>query len=104
MGNDAAGMSLGAVFPKINALPSAEHQPAVGYWNAQIDTAQCRPHMRWHIVVTLSRVVKKRITIGSEAGKKAFQIATHLRIRIFLDQQRGRRVLDVQRQKSCLDL
>ena len=58
--------------------------------------------MRWHIIFPFFCVLKNRITVRHEPGKKALEIVANFRICIFLDQEGSRRVLDVEREQPCL--
>ena len=51
-------------------------------------------HVRRHVVGPLFDVAKQRVAIRHEAREEALEVAQHLRVRVLLDQQAGRRVGD----------
>ena len=92
----------GAVFPNVDALPGAEDQSAVGDGDAQVHGRQRGADVRGHVVITFASVPEKRVAIGCEAGEEAFQVTAHFRIGIFLNEQRGGGVPEVQRGEAGL--
>lgn len=92
------------MFPKINSLPCAERQFAIGNGDAEIHRRQCCADMSWHIVVTFARVTKEGIAVGNEPGEKPFEITANFRVGIFLDQKRGGGVLKMERGETCVEV
>src|SRR5258708_29332750 len=90
-----AVMWLQAMFPKVNALPGAEHQPAFLHRYAQIDGRERRANVRRHIVITFAGVLEQRVTIGRETREKPLQITQDFSIGIFLNQERSRVLLEL---------
>ena len=46
---------------------------------------------------------KQRVAVGYEALEKAFEIGAHVRVGVLLDEQRSRRVPQVQRDQAVLE-
>lgn len=88
------------MFPQINSLPGAERHAAIGDGDAEIHSRERGADMRGHVVRTFAGVLEQGITVRHKAGKKAIQIGAHIRIRVLLDEQGGRRVLKMQRHKA----
>ena len=59
--------------------------------------------MRGHIVVTLRHVDEQWIAVRHEPFEERLQIAAHVRVGVFLNQQRGRRVPQEQCQQAVLE-
>ena len=76
-----------AVFPEINPLPRSEREPAALYRNGKVHRRQRRADMRRHVIIALGGVDEQRISIPHQPRKKSVQIAAHIRVGIFLDQQ-----------------
>ena len=104
MQGDAARVSANAVFPHINPLPGAEREPPAAHGNAQVHRRQRRANVRGHVVIAFERMHKKRIAVGDKPFKKRLQIAPHVRVGVFLNQQRGRSMLQMNRQQAVLEL
>ena len=93
-----------AVLEKINALPSSQKQPAVGYWYGEGHRRQCSLDVSGHVIDAFGavndpahgRVIGRR----HEATEEDIQIAAHVWIRILLDEQRTRRVTYEHREQS----
>ena len=103
MERDAAGMAVDRVFPQINALPGAEGEPSAAYGDTQIYRRQRCANMCRHVVVAFLRVYKQRVAIGHQSFEKGLQIALHVRVGIFLDEERGRGMLQMQGQQAVLE-
>ena len=95
-------MRVAAMFPKVDALPGAETQPAVLKWNREVNARQSAAHVRGHIVGTFGGMDEKAIAVGHDARHPRFEIAPHVGISIFLDEQRGRSVPHVQSAQPIL--
>lgn len=93
-------MGAEAMLPKINALPSSQRKPSLFDGNRRVDASKRRPNMSRHIVRSLASVHEQSISIRTKPGKKSLQIVPHFRIRIFLNEQRRRGVLNMKSDKS----
>src|ERR1035437_8818142 len=95
----AARMWPCAVFPQIDSLPRSEREPASVNRDGKIHRRQRGADVRGHVVVALSSVAEERIAVAHEPREKGVQIAAHIRVGIFLDQQRGGSVAQMQREQ-----
>lgn len=95
MNGNPPRVGRGAMLPKINALPGTEREAVVQNGDAQCDGSERRANMGRHIVVALGRVAKERITIGRKPGEESLKIAANFGVGVFLDEQRGGRMLDM---------
>ena len=59
--------------------------------------------MRRHVVRTFLLVRKQRVAVADQPGKKAFQIAPHVRVGILLDEKACRGVANEERQQALPD-
>ncbi len=94
-----SGVRLRAMLPYVNALPRPEHQVAGIDRNRQRRGSQHCLDVRRHIVRTLSRVRIKRIILRDKPVQPLLKIALRGGVRIFLNRQRRRRVLNKDRTK-----
>lgn len=101
--HDSAGLRGTPMLENINPLPGAKHGQAFGHRDRQMGLRQCGAHMRRHIIRTLQRMFVNRVVFGHQPRQKAFQIGLNRWIVVFLNQQAGRSVADVQRQQSLMD-
>jgi hypothetical protein len=103
MQHDVAGVTLRAVFPQINPLPRSQRELSGADGKVQIHRRQCRADVRGHVVVAFRRVDKQRVAVRHEPLEKRLQIAAHIRVGIFLDEQRSRRVLQMNREQTVVE-
>jgi hypothetical protein len=96
MDSDFALVRSVAMFPKIDPLPGAEPEAPLHYWNGKADGGEGRAHVRRHVVLAFRGVDKCGITIGDQPIQKHFKVAPHVRVRVFLNQQRGGSMQDLQ--------
>ena len=82
--------------------PSAGRPPRTGM--TQIHRRQRRAHVRRHVVVAFRGVDEERVAVGHEPLEKRLQIAPHIRIGVFLDEQRSRSMPQMQCQQAVLEL
>jgi hypothetical protein len=90
------------MFPQVNALPRAERQPPAAQRQAEVHGRECGADVRWHVVRAFEGMSEQRIAVGHEALEKAFEIGAHVRVGVLLNEQRGRRVPQVQRDQTIL--
>ena len=83
-----------AVFAQIDALPHAERQLAIYDRYQHAGTQDSRLKMRGHIVRSLSVMLVVRIILRHGLVKIRLEIAANRGIGIFIDCQRGGRMLD----------
>ena len=92
-----------AMFIKKDPLPSTQQGCGLLYGDRKRNGSQGRAHMRGHIVGAFGSMAKKRVALGNKAIKKAFHIAQHFRVVIFLNEQRSRSVTNVKREQTGLN-
>ena len=84
---------------QVNALPYTEGGPAIGYGNRQRHRRQSRFDVSGHIIWAFGSVDDPALrgVIGwrHETREKLCHIALHVRVCIFLDEERAGRVLAV---------
>ena len=90
----------GAVFPQINPLPRSQREPPVANRNGKIHRRQRRADVRGHVVIAFGGMAEQRVAVRREPREKSVQIAAHVGIGVFLDQQRGGRVAQMQREQA----
>lgn len=90
------------MFPKVDALPGAQRQPAMSNRDGEIYRGEGCSDVRRHILVALGSVDEEWITVRHQAGKESLQVPAHVRVGILLNQQRGGSVLDVERQQAVI--
>lgn len=103
MGGDLSVVRGIAVLKEVNPLPGAQTHLTVLDRNAEADGQKGGFDMGGHVVRAFERVAQiahagviRRRDKAAEIGQ---QITLHIRVGIFLDQQRGRGVAHHQRQK-----
>ena len=92
------------MFPKVNALPGTQPQPSLHNWNGEAHSGQRRPYVRRHVVLAFSGVHECGVTIRDQPIEKRFKVAPHIRVCVFLNQQRGRSMQDLQGGKTHVKL
>jgi len=85
MRHDAAAVGVGAVFPKINALPGAEREFAAYYGHGHIHRGESGANVRGHIVLTFGSVLEDWIAIRDQPREKLLEVAANIRIGVFLN-------------------
>ena len=88
------------VFPKINALPRAEREVASAKRDTEIHGRKRGADVRRHVVRAFAGVLEERVAIRHEAFEETFEIGAHIRVGILLNQERGRGVLQMQREQA----
>ena len=91
---------MSAMLGDIDALPGAERHAAVGDRNMQRDAVEHGFDMRRHVVRPFGVVHPAGIGRG-EAIERGHKIDLHIRIGIFLNNQRRRRVADEQEKRAA---
>ena len=84
---DSAVVRVGAVFPKVDALPCAEHHGAAEDGDAEIDVRQRGADVGGHVVVAFIVVFVYRIRVGCQAGEDGLKIGANAGVGVFLNQQ-----------------
>ena len=107
MQHDLAPVRRVAVLEEIDALPGAERQPAGGHRNGERGRRQRRLDVRRHVVGAFAAVdeIAHRRIVGRrhQPPEEGVEVAPHVRIGIFLDQQRAGCVPHEHRQQPDLD-
>ena len=88
-----SGTTVIAELAKVDSLPSAEVQAAIGDGDGDADTAQCRFGMGWHIVGTFQRMLVLRAILRNQAVENRFHIDTNIRVAVLVDAQSAAGVL-----------
>jgi hypothetical protein len=91
-----------AMFPDVNALPGAEGHTAAADGNGEVDGGQGGADVSGHVVVAFGGVDEHAVAVGDEAGEESFEVAADVGIGVFLDEQRGGGVTEVEGQKAVL--
>ena len=92
-----------AVLPQINSLPRSEREFAGVDGNGKIHGGQRGADVRGHVVIALGGVAEKRIAIAHEPRKKRVKVAAHIGVGVFLDEQRGGGVPQMQREQAVAE-
>lgn len=92
------------MFPQVNSLPGPQRQPATHDGNGEINSGEHAPDMGGHIVLALGGMDEKRVAVGHKAGKEFFQVTPNVRVGVFLNEQRGGGVADVERQEAIVEV
>jgi hypothetical protein len=77
------------VFEDIEALPGAQHHAAVLERDRQLGLGQRRADMGRHVVRSLVGMAIERVALRHQPAEIGDQVALHIRIGIFLNDQRG---------------
>jgi hypothetical protein len=99
-----AGVGVGAVFPEVEALPGAEGHFAVVHGDGEVDGGQRGADVGGHIVIAFGGVDEEGIAIANEAGEEGFEVAADVGVGVFLDEERGGSVLEVEGQEAVAAL
>jgi hypothetical protein len=91
------------MFPKVNTLPGSERNCAMGNWDGKVHCGEGRSDMSRHVILAFVVVDEQGIAILYKASKEALQIAAHIGVGVFLDQERGGRMANVQSQEAILE-
>ena len=86
---------MGAVFPEVDALPSAKNHGTPGDRYADVDVGQRGADVGRHVVVPLVVVLVNRIGIWGQAGEDRFKVGADAWVGVFLNQQRSRCVTNM---------
>lgn len=84
---NSAIVRVGAVFPKVDALPCAEDHRAGGDGDAEIDVRQRGSDVGSHIIVAFVVVFVYRIRVRRQAGEDGLKIGADAGVGVFLNQQ-----------------
>jgi len=97
---DPACVRMRPVFPEIDPLPGSEREPAALERKGKIHRRQRGADVRGHIVSALGGVDEQRVAIAHEPREKSVEVAAHIGVGIFLDEQRGGSMPQMQRQQA----
>ena len=98
--DDRPTVRRAAMFPEVDALPGAQAEMAVRHRDAQVHRGQGRPDVRRHVVRSLDGVFEQPIAVGHETIEEALEVRADVGIRVFLNDERRRGVLQVQRAEA----
>jgi len=91
-----------AMFPDINALPGAEHHAAIADGNGEVDGGEGGADVGRHIVIAFGGMDEHAVAVGDEAGEEGFEVAADVGIGVFLDEQRGGGVAEMEGEETVL--
>ena len=84
-------------------LPGSQAEPPLADRHRQRTAQQRRFRVGRHVVGTLARMPVGK-TLGRQMVEHPIQIDQHVRVGVFVDRQRGRRVLDEDVEQPDLDV
>ena len=87
-------MGGNTVLIEIYTLPRAECQLAVAYRQVETAVREDAADMGGHVIASLGIMAKDGIAVPDQATEKGFEIATHRRVGVLAQDQRGAGVLD----------
>src|SRR5690606_20377698 len=82
-----------AMLEQVEPLPGAERQGARDHRDRDRALREHRSDVRWHVVGPLFVVLEVGVTVGNQAAKEALEIASHRRVGVLAQDQRGAGVL-----------
>ena len=88
------------MLPEVDALPRAKRHFSVCDRNRKVHRRQGSADVGGHVIVAFSGMNEEPIAIRHQAGKEFLQIAPHIRVGIFLNEQRSRGVAKVQSEQA----
>ena len=91
------------VLEDVNSLPRAEQRPAFRHRDRQVRLRQRRARMRRHVIRAFQGVLVNRGVLRHQPRQEALQVGPYRRVLIFLDQQAGRGVADIQGKQPLPD-
>lgn len=91
------------MLPQVDTLPGSQRERSTHDRYAQVNGGQCCSHVGRHIVSALRGVLKNPVAVWDKPAKEALKIGPNVGIRVFLDQQGGRRVLEPRRKETRLE-
>src|ERR1035437_10144072 len=92
------------MFPEVDSLPGAQSHPALVDGDGEIDGREGSPHMGGHVVVALDGMHEQAISIGHQPCEEVLQVAAHVRVSVFLNQEGGGSVAEVQGHQAGSEL
>ena len=96
-------MWVGAVLPKVDALPGAEDETAADDGDGEIDGGEGGADMGRHVVRAFGGVFEESVAVWDKAIEEAVEVATDFRIGVFLDEERGAGVTEMQGAEAGLE-
>ena len=87
----------------IQALPGPKRKPTAHKWNRKAGLRQGRTDMGSHIVGSFRRMPEIFAVFGYQPFEEVSQVERYVRIRVFLNNQRARSVLDENCQQPVRD-
>ena len=100
MQHDAAAVRARAVFEHVNSLPGAQCEPGIDQRVGQLRLRESSADMRRHVIGALGGVTVPGCVFGNDARKELIEIADHVGVGIFLNDQRRRSVLNKHRKEA----
>ena len=80
-------MRVSAMLPQINPLPCAQSQSASHDGNRDVHGRKRRADVRGHVIPSFGRMFENGVAVRHKARKKPFEIPSHFRIGILLNQE-----------------
>jgi len=96
-------MWAAAMLAQVDTLPCSERELAIHDWNRQRHIGQHRPHMRRHVVRSLSGMRPRGIVLSDGPTKPRFEVVPCRWISVFLNRQACRCVLYEQNTYAVAD-
>ena len=94
---DFTFMRTQPVLPQIDALPRAQREAGAGERNRELDGGQRGANVSRHVIGTFVAMTEEHIAIGHEAGEETLEVAAHVGIGIFLNDEARRGVANEER-------
>ena len=99
---DYAGMRGTAVFPKVDALPGPQGQPAIRDGMERLTAVSAVRTCAGMSSSPSAVCTNSGIAVRHEPGEESLQVPAHVRIGILLDQERGGGVAQMKGQQTVL--
>ncbi len=104
MEDDFSAARPSPVFEKINPLPGSKHHAPRSNRDGQLRLRERGPYMCRHVVWPLRPVDIALAVFWSDCFEKVFEIRLNIRIGVFLNEKRGRRMAAEYRQKAARNI
>jgi hypothetical protein len=101
MQDDFSAVRRSPVFEEVNPLPGSKHHAPRSNRDGQLRLRERGPYMRRHVVRPFCAVDIALAVFWSDCFEKVFEISLNIRIGVFLNEKRGRRMAAEYRQKTA---
>src|SRR5687768_4633371 len=93
---DGAAVGMAAVFPEVDALPGPEAEAAVLEGDGEVHAGEGAADMGGHVVGTFGGVDEEAVAVWNDAGHEGFEVAANIGVGVFLNEQGGGGVANVE--------